>query len=246
MTLRESFLIIPMYNEEKRFNVSYFIDVITNARQIGWIVCFVNDGSSDNTSELLNSFAKENECSVLQLDSNVGKSNAVRLAMCSLLESFPNAKYIGFLDGDGAFSIQDILFLTENVFDSKSDIWIGSRISLAGSKIERRATRHLIGRSISTLVNLLFLTNSIYDPQSGFKIYRVSDLLRNSIKLPFHTRWFGDVEIICRMTEESELQINEVPVKFWKDVPHGNLSLRHFFLIIRELITLFRYYRKRV
>jgi glycosyltransferase involved in cell wall biosynthesis len=64
-------------------------------------LCFVNDGSKDNTLAVLQELSKGNEdrISVYNCEKNGGKAEAVRLGMWHLAKGSP-FNCIGFLDAD--------------------------------------------------------------------------------------------------------------------------------------------------
>ena len=231
---------LPFFNEGKRFKMQYFERLFSSIDQEKWILLLVNDGSTDNTSDLLNQICDKYRCLILELQQNVGKSNAVRLGMNEAMEMLPRLAYVGFLDSDGAFAIEDICSLTTLAMESNNDLIIGSRIKMAGTIICRSALRHFVGRIIATILNQFVLEKSIYDPQSGFKLFRVSEKLRLSLSKPFKTRWFGDIELITNLWSLSSLVIKECPVTEWKDVKGGNLKISSVFAITKELYVVFR------
>ncbi|MGL5913223.1 MAG: glycosyltransferase, partial [Bacteroidales bacterium] len=73
-------IVIPCYNESKRLNLSAFTAFL-QAQSSSYIL-FANDGSNDNTLEVLQSFVANFEnASVYNLPHNVGKAEAVRQAI---------------------------------------------------------------------------------------------------------------------------------------------------------------------
>jgi dolichyl-phosphate beta-glucosyltransferase len=233
-------LVVPFFNEGKRFKMHYFENLIGSIGYRNWTLLLVNDGSHDNTLELLYQLADTSQCLILDLPKNVGKGNAVRLGMNEAMKLLPNLSHVGFLDSDGAFDIDDIRELMSLTNNIDVDCFVGSRIKMAGTDIYRSALRHVIGRIIATLLNFLVLKTSIYDPQSGLKIFKVSENLKSSLSLPFKTKWFGDVELISRLWAFQDLEIRESPLATWKDVDGGNLKISSVFAVARELLVIFR------
>src|SRR5215212_9619603 len=77
-------LVVPCYNEEKRLNVAAFRESDTH-------FLFVNDGSSDGTLRLLESLRTSDpqRFSVLDLERNSGKAEAVRRGILAAIERRP-------------------------------------------------------------------------------------------------------------------------------------------------------------
>ena len=74
-------LVVLCYNEHHRLNVRAFTSFLQACPQVAF--CFVDDGSRDGTSEVLDALASDNHerVCVLALPANVGKAEAVRLGM---------------------------------------------------------------------------------------------------------------------------------------------------------------------
>jgi glycosyltransferase involved in cell wall biosynthesis len=71
-------IIIPCYNEEKRLDVTAFLNFIQ--KENDFHLCFVNDGSNDNTIDILKDIQSCNplQTSVIDVKKNLGKAAAVR------------------------------------------------------------------------------------------------------------------------------------------------------------------------
>ena len=237
-------LVVPFYNEAARFNEEYWTQMFSLA-DINWLL--VNDGSSDLTSQLIDSACeKHNHVAALHLVKNLGKAEAVRQGMLSALQSDFLHSGIGFIDGDGAFSLFDVDrlctdFVIRNANNEpKLSLWT-ARIALAGRNVRRSQIRHYLGRIIATFLSA-GLNGCPYDTQSGFKIFPISSQLEEVLFTPFRTRWLFDVEILLRWEKLTlnQLPIREEPLDSWKDVAGSKLTSKEIFRIIRELIIVNR------
>jgi dolichyl-phosphate beta-glucosyltransferase len=237
------YLVVPCYNEEKRWKKDYWSEILELPNLI---VCFVNDGSSDNTSVLISNQIKGLNHIFLDFDKNRGKAEAVRLGLLKSLEDNPYA--IGYLDADAAFPVRDVAnqmkvfwkFAVNSEYPVS--IW-SSRVRLAGRSIERNAKRHYMSRVIATYLSLI-LKFTIYDTQSGLKIFPTTDCLREALEKPFQTRWFLDLEIYLRWRNlnDSEARVWEEPLEGWNDVEGSKLTGKQYLNVIRDLWKL-RLYR---
>lgn len=236
---RELFLIVPAYNEENRIpNKDYFKNLGKYAT-----VCFVNDGSSDNTLNIVSELAQNVNGQVIDLPKNVGKAEAIRQGYLTVVQN-QEPKFVGFIDADSAFSgiaIEDFIFKSLNHLreDSSYTCFISSRIKLSGRNIERSTFRHYISRILITLIGFT-VPNLPYDSQSGLKIFRNSPELRNAMSKPFRTRWFFDVELLIRANWLASGKVWEEPVLEWRDVAGSHLSLRKAPLLIVEIFRVMR------
>ena len=169
-------IVVPCYNEEKRLDVASFRDFSDPSHSITFL--FVNDGSTDEAlCELLQSLqaADPNKFSVLSLPQNQGKAEAVRRGVLTAIESQPD--YVGFWDADLATPLHAIPKFVD-LAESRPDLEMimGSRVKLLGRKIERRRSRHYLGRVFATAVSTI-LGLDVYDTQCGAKLFRVTPFI---------------------------------------------------------------------
>ncbi len=70
--------IIPVFNEEKSLN-ELNQEIINNVRDYSYEIIFVNDGSSDNSGQLLENLAqKDSNIKIIHFRKNFGKSSALQ------------------------------------------------------------------------------------------------------------------------------------------------------------------------
>jgi glycosyltransferase involved in cell wall biosynthesis len=233
-------MIVPCFNESKRWRSEYWT-AATSLKGIEWI--FVNDGSSDNTKEILDAFSLSRlNVRAIHLTPNVGKGEAVRAGMLSAIcGSKPDLQGIGFIDADGAFDLGDIdrvvqIFYSKLREDTGFDAIWTARVQLAGRNISRSNFRHYVGRVIATVVSARF-PESPYDTQSGFKIFAASSELKNCLSDPFLTRWLFDIEILLRWRSQTlrSMKVWEEPLLAWNDVAGSKVTLFQTAKIIREI-----------
>jgi glycosyltransferase involved in cell wall biosynthesis len=227
-------IIVPCYNEELRFDLNYFKSLNKKLLKYGVELVFVNDGSTDGTLDILKQVSFKPR--ILNLKKNVGKAEAIRKAMIQEIK-INNKILFGYLDSDAAFDSNDISTFVNNFISNKKlqnyKILSAARVKLAGISIKRKTYRHVIGRLISTILNLGF-ENKVYDPQSGFKLFRRSNELIEAFAQPFATRWFIDMEIMNHY-KYHENSIIEMPVSSWVDTPGSKIVIKEYFRIFFEL-----------
>lgn len=241
-------LIIPCYNEEFRFPLELWRDIVSSNGYITFV--FVDDGSSDSTQDLLKGLDSNPNFELVAYSKNSGKGNAVRRGFQFAMSNYSEMTFVGFVDSDGAFSSSDInlqvnmlLNLSEQHPDEIPDVFLSSRVALAGRAIHRKPSRHYLGRLIATTLTRGWL-DAPYDTQSGFKLFHISPAFRQAIAKDFLTKWFFDIEILMRIAtfQNGIIRLWEEPLNYWKDVDGSKIKVWHFFRIIAE----FNYVRKQV
>jgi glycosyltransferase involved in cell wall biosynthesis len=240
-------IIIPCFNEAKRLPVKIFYEFLREQHSIQFI--FVDDGSKDNTYQILksinDSFPKHTD--ILKLPENRGKAEAVRYGMLLAISKKPDL--VGFWDADLATPLNEI-YRFVSVYSAYPNIkWVfGSRVKLLGRQIERNELRHYMGRVFATLVSFV-LDLPIYDSQCGAKMFRADAALDTIISEKFKSKWIFDVELIARLTKYHKKTdeysphnvIYEIPLNTWTDVKESKLKIRDFFWAIIFLFQIWKY-----
>ena len=230
-------LVVPVFNEEKRLDIEYFLEI---SRIPSLELLFVDDGSIDSTPQILSDLVLTGgNISILRLEENVGKSEAVRAGLNAFLLE-PKFDAIGFIDSDGAFGVGDINNLIESmtgVASGDARWWWTSRVKLPQNFIERSKVRHLIGRLIAALLGLGH-KGLPYDTQSGLKFFSTSQEFTFFLSQPFKTRWFFEIELLIRARPyfTTDKLIVAVPVLSWHEVKGSKLKFRNCVSIGKELL----------
>lgn len=203
-------IVIPVYNEAKRIEKTLkgVIDYLQN-KDFTYEVIIVNDGSKDNTVEVVQNFfskGKFNNFSILDFKENRGKGFAVKQGMLAA-----KGDYILFIDADSSAPIEEFdKFIQE--FGKGYDVFIGTR----KAKGEIRATniplhRAILGLGFSFLARK-FLATKVWDFTCGFKCYS-----RKTVK-PIFTRqlingWSFDAEDLF-LANKLGFKIKEIPIRW--------------------------------
>ena len=230
-------IIVPCYNEAKRLQQKAFVEFSKMHEDV--LIYFVNDGSTDETQNILTGLQKQSVCFfTITLQQNKGKGEAIREGM---LQLHNNYNYIGYLDADLSTSLDEFYSLYQKMLSKNVSVAFGSRIKKADTVIERSYVRHILGRTIATIIDKKFKLGC-YDTQCGAKIFS-SQILNDVIKRPFYTRWFFDVELFIRLKKNnSRLNALEIPLSVWRNVKGSKLNALSFATVIKELYILLTKY----
>ena len=226
--------VVPCYNEAERTDFKVFKDWQDVHREVNFF--FVNDGSSDNTLDVIGNFFEKDR--IIDLPRNSGKAEAVRVGMKRVCE-LESYSYVGFLDADLATPLSEISLFQHWVKQGK-EIILGARILRLGGNINRKWYRHYLGRFFATAASLL-LDLPIYDTQCGAKVFKAS-LLKEVIEEPFISKWIFDVELFLRFKQKGSVPIelwHEIPLENWEDVGGSRLKSTDFLKAPFEMLSLF-------
>ncbi len=236
-------VVIPAYNEADNFAKGVLDQVhkYLSARQYTWEVIIVDDGSTDNTVQLVKDYIKDKKDWRLITNPHQGKAQTVATGIAA-------AKYkaVLFTDFDQATPISEVEKLLP-FLKRDYDVVIGSR-EIEGSKREDEPSyRHLMGRAFNFFVGL-FAFGNIHDTQCGFKLFKTpvgQKLFSQLVVYGPHreTRAFTgafDVEVLY-LAHKQHYRIAEVPV-FWTHMATPRVSpirdsIRMFLDLLRIRLT---------
>ena len=201
-------VIIPAHNEANRLpntleQVLRFLDVQPFTSE----VIVVENGSSDNTLAIARHFAEKYK-RVRVLQSERGKGAAVKLGM---LEA--KGEYRFMCDADLSMPVDGILKFIPPALEGV-DIAIASREAKGAVRYNEPAYRHLGGRGINFLIQILILPG-LNDTQCGFKCFRadVAEKLFNLQTLP---GWSFDIEVLY-IARKFGYHTHEIPIHWYHD-----------------------------
>jgi glycosyltransferase involved in cell wall biosynthesis len=216
-------IIIPAYDESNRIGASLksILNYATGAgRRIELIV--VDDGSSDNTVEIVEKFISDfaaigAELRVLHNPGNRGKGYSVRHGMLSA-----TGEIVLFTDADLSSPISEASKLIDPIAAGDCDVAFGSRaLAYEKIKVHQSYIRELIGRTFNLMTRIV-TGLPFSDTQCGFKAFR-----RGAVR-PVFTRQliegFGfDVEVLF-IARKLGFKLLEVPVE-WSHVEGTKVGL---------------------
>jgi glycosyltransferase involved in cell wall biosynthesis len=190
-------VIIPTYNNQGTL-AAIIIDVLAYTDQI----IVVNDGSTDGTQAIIQSFPQIHSISYTQ---NVGKGWALRKA-------FDYAKELGYqhaitIDSDGQHFASDLPAFIEKLEHEPDSLIIGSR-NMEQSSVPGKSS---FGHKFSNFWFWVETGIKCPDTQSGYRLYPIH-LLK---KTKFITRKYEfEIEVIVRAAWKG-IKIDWVPVKVY-------------------------------
>ena len=232
-------LIIPCYNEGRRLDLTAFKAALETYPEL--VFYFVDDGSSDNTCEILQNLSADSpRVKLLRMEQNAGKAAAVRHG---ILASIKDGNILtGYWDADLATPLSELQAFIKELSNPGVEMVMGCRLAHLGARVRRKASRHYLGRFFATAVSAL-LSMQVYDTQCGAKLMK-AELAAKIFAGPFISGWLFDVELIKRMKEiygipACETKIIELPLRQWNDVGGSKLKLSKMLLVPFVLLRIF-------
>ncbi len=221
-------IIIPAYNEAERISQALLaMDKQLDAAPYSYEIFVVNDGSTDNTADIVRNMAKlVRNLKLIDLRENGGKGSAVRQGM--LLSS---GQIRLFTDADNATSIDQFEKMMP-FFKEGYEIVIGSR-AVRGAVLDPPESffRRMAGKGLNIIVQALLLPG-IWDTQCGFKAF--TEAAAKKIFEPAQIGGWGfDVEVLS-LAKRMGYRIKEMPVR-WVDDNRSHVRFSSGLQFLRDI-----------
>ncbi|MCB1175435.1 MAG: bifunctional glycosyltransferase family 2/GtrA family protein [Leptospiraceae bacterium] len=221
-------VVIPAFNESKRIAANLGrIDEYFKQNKISCELIVVNDGSSDNTSQIVKQTVPQ--ANIVELFVNQGKGAAVREGIRASL-----GRQILVADADGATPVEEFARLV-TAMGSNFDIGIGSRY-LDDSLVKRKqSVSRIILSRIGNLVIRTLTGLRFKDTQCGFKLFDRKAALYSFEGM--RIKRFGYDFDILRRAQNGGYRIVEVPVE-WHDQDGSTVRRIDIIQVFLSLIKL--------
>ncbi len=158
-------------------NVSHEMQVLQHDFEI--IACL--DGSKDESFNLLTDFSKFHPIKILPLKNERGLGLAFKRLFLDVIENSADEDLVISLDADNTHNPEQIFEMLEHFKKNNLDLLVASRFCSTSVMDDFPLRRKLISKSISLLLQNLFLVKKIsgkklQDFTSGYRIYKVEKL----------------------------------------------------------------------
>lgn len=209
-------IIIPAYNEAERLPPSLeAVRTFVEQQPYQSEVIVVENGSTDNTYALAQSYTENMPYLRVIHETESGKGLAVRSGMLAAA-----GQVRIFCDADFSMPVEEInKFLPPHL--ETMDVAIASRELSASRRVDEPEYRHLIGRVFNAMVRWSILPG-LQDTQCGFKAFS-AEVAEQVFRLQTLPGWSFDAEVLV-IARQLGYEIIEVPIT-WYYKPGTRLNI---------------------
>ncbi len=232
-------IVIPAYNEERRLPPSLLrVAEYLRAQAYGAEIVVVENGSTDGTSEAVNTFIAtqvrpEDNFRVRLLHSTPGKGAAVKVGMLA-----GRGDYLFICDADFSMPVTEIgKFLPPALPAHGYGVAIASREIPGAVRYDEPFYRHFMGRIFNLLVRVLAVSG-IQDTQCGFKCF-TRTAAQTVFPLQHIDGWGFDVEVLY-IARLHGLNLTEVPIEWYYQTDSRVRPVHDTINMVRELLKIRR------
>ena len=197
-------IIVPLYNEVNTIEELIGSVYKNSTSSLDFEVIVVDDGSIDDTPNVLNRIAKKyNNMLTLRLEKNCGKTQAIRKGM-----ELVRGNYIAIQDADLEYNPSDLFSLYKLASDNNYTAVYGSRLK---KENPNNYPLFLLGNVLITkYYNFLFKDN-ITDLSTCYKIFK-KDIVNSEL---ITERRFGFCPELTCILRSKGVRIVESPISYY-------------------------------
>jgi len=218
-------VIIPAFNEVQSLPL-LLSELIAYCNERHWKIIVVNDGSKDDSRDVLGLYAGQESFRVIHHKLNKGYGAALKSGLQAC-----NTRYAVTIDADGQHFLEDIDKLLACMISNDADLVVGSRKGSAS-----RSSYRGMGKSIIRFLAKMLMTVPIHDLNSGMKIYDTK-LAKKYLHLAPDTMAFSD--IITLVFINNRHLVLEEPISIRKrKFGNSTIGLQTAFQTIMEILNI--------
>ena len=193
-----TYVVLPAYNEATRIQ-----PVIEAIAEKGYNMVIINDGSSDNTLDVILESKKKypNRIHLFSLIINRGVGVATQTGFEAVLRF--NPKYIVSMDADGQHSPDDLDNVIEPLVSGRAEAVIGVR------PLEDMPKSRNFANSVMNFLTKIFYGVDVSDSQTGFRALTI-DALNN---ITINARGYLISSEFIREINDNKISFEEVTIQ---------------------------------
>ncbi len=186
-------IVVPAFNEGKALPET-LPAMLEYVKEMNWKLIVVNDGSKDDTREILAGFEQNPRLKVIHHKVNRGYGGALKSGLAAV-----DTDYAVTFDADGQHQLDDIPRLLAVMMEQDADMIVGSRQHNKQSHWYRELGKWIIRRIAAFLMPM-----PLKDLNSGFKLYRTS-IMKPYLSLCPNSMAFSDVITLIFLNQKHKV-----------------------------------------
>lgn len=230
-------ILIPVYNEEKNIKTCV-LGIHKALKNNPHRFYLVNDGSKDNSLNILKKLSKKLPISVLDHKINKGVAEAFKTGLYKINEDGRPGDMVAITEGDGTSTPE---LLLEMISQNKAgfDVVIASRYKGKGCYVNFPLKRLILSKSANLIMKLFFPYPEVKDYTIFYRTYKIEIIKRaikkyknNLIKTKFFT---ANAELLIKCMKFKP-KVTEVPYVYDYGKKKGSSGLK----ILKNILQYFK------
>lgn len=220
---------LPAYNEEKSIvlllrNIDQFMKSIP----IDYKILILDDGSTDNTLKILNSFSKKLPLIVVRHKKNQGLGKTLNDILKKSAKITKQGDIIVTMDADNTHH-PILIKKMINLIRQNYDVVIASRYKKGGKEIGFPFHRTFLSRIACNILKILINIKNVKDYTCGYRAYKASlikkSIIRYNSKIVHSNGFPGMAEILFKL-KKMKIKAIEIPLVLRYDLKKGKSKMK--------------------
>ncbi|HAX62411.1 MAG TPA: glycosyltransferase [Elusimicrobia bacterium] len=163
------YILLPAFNESSGIE-TILHDISHQLEGLQYLLVVVNDGSTDDTFNILKKFQANLNLKIINHEKNLGLGSAMKTGISYISSVINNDDILITMDADNTHPVDLIPKLTKEI-QNGFDVVIASRYAIGGNEIGLTKFRKILSGGASTLLKLFFPIQNVTDYTSGYRAY---------------------------------------------------------------------------
>jgi len=196
-------VVIPVFNEEETIT-----EVVKRVRQSGvpTEIVIVNDGSTDGTRKLLDSWPPDARLKILHHEENRGKGAALRSGFAQAV-----GQVVIVQDADLEYDPAEYRRLIQPIVEDQADVVFGSRFT--GDSQRVLYFWHYVGNRMLTTLSNMATNLNLTDMETCYKVFRQDVIARIAPTLQ-EPRFGIEPELTAKVASLKGVRVFERPINY--------------------------------
>jgi dolichol-phosphate mannosyltransferase len=240
------YIVLPAYNEEEGLEkLLERIRRIGRAYSLEYQLIIVNDGSSDHTAQVVESYADVMPVELINFEKNRGITQVFRTGFKRVCELGEDEDICITMDADNTQNPYVILDIVKKISQG-FDIVIASRFEEGGKVVKAPWFRMLLSLGVAWLLKHFVPIKGVQDYSTFYRGYRVKILreafARHGEALIEGHGFSGMADLLIKASKITD-RIGEVPFVLRYDLKEGGSGMRIFRTIGGYLLLIRKHYK---
>jgi glycosyltransferase involved in cell wall biosynthesis len=230
-------VVVPTYNEEKHIEAA-----LNNIPEYVDIIYAVDDGSTDNTREIMENLAKQNNKISVITKANGGVGSAIVSGYMKSIQD--NIDIVAVMAGDNQMDPTYLATLLGPVAKNQADYAKAERMSIDKYREGMSSFRRVGNWLLRWLTRIAAGNFNIMDPQAGYTA--ISSRALNAIEVDKIYSYYGYCNDILVRLSVAKARILEIPMPYINKVGSKDSKIRYSRYIPKVSFLLLRLFFWRI